>query len=695
MKKFIFLLFIFAILIGQINFVEAGKGIKARGSIPTLRILEVEEPKILPLSPLYFLKDWGRGIRQFLTFDSAKKAELELKYADEKLVETAKVVDENCGESSVCNVRALEKAFNNYLSSQERLKKKLESLSEKNQNVSELISETTEKVILHQALFDELVFLAKTRHDSVKSSIRNIKRVGSSGDEFEQVIKNFEEKLKKNKIDVIEGIGKLRMNKAELIDAIAKGNIKATEKLPYAEGVKELKALEILNRIDEKLPEEAEKGIETAKENIEKKLFETGEIKKAKNWRIEQGSSGWVLIEGVPIRTQSFDVVVGELEEKTKNTSSFNIKLDIVDVEAIKEFKSRLKEVTSSSTSREQQSGSLSWKGSNRLGLCDRFGNSATDNLTLDIQDAKALGFMWGRPLGDIFAQETVEKAGTFDFSVPDRFVKEMKSEGMEIFGTLFPTGIPMIPNSIDTNSFAKYVKAIVEHYKGQVTYWQVGIEPFCQTPSETCYKNFFDLTKTAYIAAKSVDPSVKISPGGPAPIYDMNNKIDPMAEAIFGYFFRNGGANYTDFFNFHYLVGKEEPDISKYVEYWKQYVSGKEIWLSETGSRDVGDRFTISSDENKEAEWVKKHIEDSFQNGISKVFWCRAEHSYSDMPRVVQALQEISKKYGGTPSGSVSKRQNSTKISSDQQQNPRQQFQKPFSQQQPSQPKSQNFHRG
>lgn len=164
-------------------------------------------------------------------------------------------------------------------------------------------------------------------------------------------------------------------------------------------------------------------------------------------------------------------------------------------------------------------------------------------------------------------------------------------------------------------------------------------------------------MTKTAYQSAKSVDPSIKIFPGGPVPIYDKNGRIDPVGSALFDYFFKNGGANYMDFFNFHYLVGNEEPGISEYVEYWKQYVSGKEIWLSETGSRDVEDRHTISSDENKEAEWVKKHITEVFQSGISKIFWCRAEHSFSDMPKVVEALQSMARQYGGVPSGSVAKR--------------------------------------
>lgn len=42
-----------------------------------------------------------------------------------------------------------------------------------------------------------------------------------------------------------------------------------------------------------------------------------------------------------------------------------------------------------------------------------------------------------------------------------------MKGSGIKIFGTLFPTGIPRIPDSIDKDSFAEYVKAVVKHYKG------------------------------------------------------------------------------------------------------------------------------------------------------------------------------------------------------------------------------------
>jgi len=135
------------------------------------------------------------------------------------------------------------------------------------------------------------------------------------------------------------------MNKAELIDAIAKGSIKATEKLPYPEGVKQLKALEVLTRIEEKLPEEAKKGIETAKEAIQKRLIETGEIQKAAEWKIEQSSSGWVSIEGMPIETNTFEKVIEKIEEKVKEVNPVTQRPNIVNIEAVKELKIKLKSV--------------------------------------------------------------------------------------------------------------------------------------------------------------------------------------------------------------------------------------------------------------------------------------------------------------------------------------------------------------
>ena len=43
--------------------------------------LGVNTPKVLPGNPFYLFKEAGRGIQQFFTFGSVKKAELKLKWS--------------------------------------------------------------------------------------------------------------------------------------------------------------------------------------------------------------------------------------------------------------------------------------------------------------------------------------------------------------------------------------------------------------------------------------------------------------------------------------------------------------------------------------------------------------------------------------------------------------------------------------
>jgi len=52
--------------------------------------LGVGDPNILPDSPLYAFKNIGRGFQSFFTRDPVKKAELKLKFANEKIIEAKK-----------------------------------------------------------------------------------------------------------------------------------------------------------------------------------------------------------------------------------------------------------------------------------------------------------------------------------------------------------------------------------------------------------------------------------------------------------------------------------------------------------------------------------------------------------------------------------------------------------------------------
>ncbi len=59
----------------------------------SLEDLGGETAVILPDSPIYFLKRWGRGINEAFTFDPIKDAKLKLQHANQELSEVKQMID--------------------------------------------------------------------------------------------------------------------------------------------------------------------------------------------------------------------------------------------------------------------------------------------------------------------------------------------------------------------------------------------------------------------------------------------------------------------------------------------------------------------------------------------------------------------------------------------------------------------------
>ena len=87
--------------------------------------LGVSEPKLLPDSPFYFLKNWARGIQNVLTFNPIRKAELRMKFANEKLMEVKKIVQKTQDPEKI------KKATENYQQEVEKIKNQVEKIKEK------------------------------------------------------------------------------------------------------------------------------------------------------------------------------------------------------------------------------------------------------------------------------------------------------------------------------------------------------------------------------------------------------------------------------------------------------------------------------------------------------------------------------------------------------------------------------------
>ncbi|OGY63144.1 MAG: hypothetical protein A3I24_04305 [Candidatus Harrisonbacteria bacterium RIFCSPLOWO2_02_FULL_41_13b] len=118
-----------------------------------LVMAQSEDPGILPNSPFYFLKEWGRVIEKIFTFTSLGKAELALEIAESKILELKKAQ-----EVIPDNIDAVSNGLDKYIKNAEYLKRKLEKLIKRAEEtgVDQLFNNLTFSVLAHQQLFDDL-----------------------------------------------------------------------------------------------------------------------------------------------------------------------------------------------------------------------------------------------------------------------------------------------------------------------------------------------------------------------------------------------------------------------------------------------------------------------------------------------------------------------------------------------------------
>jgi len=254
--KLIFLIFVLIIfslafnpaILAQEESADINEGQEAEEVIQdeeiTAEDLEVSDPKILPDSPFYFLKNIWRTIRSTFTFGAVNKAELRLKYANQRLIEAKKLAEKTNKEKLV------EKTVEKYQEEMKKVKTQAERFKEKAKEdlkIDKFLNKFTDKTIKQQRLLD---CLEKNLSDKpeVLERIRNSRE--RALEHFGEVMERLEEK---NQIST-----------------------RLEESLEKIEGskFKNFKNLEILINLENKIPEEAKEAIQQAQENSLKRLHE-------------------------------------------------------------------------------------------------------------------------------------------------------------------------------------------------------------------------------------------------------------------------------------------------------------------------------------------------------------------------------------------------------------------------------------
>lgn len=205
--------------------------------------LDIKEPKILPDSSLYFLKEWGRGIQSFFAFGQLKKTELEQKFANERLMELKTLVEKG-GDPEI-----LKKATEKYEKALEKIQARAEKIEEKakeNPEVEKFLDKFTKQQLLHQRILQKLE---------------------------EQVPTEVLEKIKEARERHLEKFGEVMTKLEDRMDEVREKLEKNLEEIKGSK-YKNFKNLEVLIELEEKVPEQAKEAIRKAQENALKRLKE-------------------------------------------------------------------------------------------------------------------------------------------------------------------------------------------------------------------------------------------------------------------------------------------------------------------------------------------------------------------------------------------------------------------------------------
>jgi len=155
--------------------------------------LEVKEPSLLPDNPFYFLKEWIRNIRMTFTSDETKKADLENKFSNERLVELKKMIENKS------NPDVIKKATEKYQEAINKIKERVDKIKENTEEkkVNSFLEKFTNHQILHQRILEKL-------EGKVPEEV--LEKIKETRERHIEKFSEVMQKLEKNKDKIVERI---------------------------------------------------------------------------------------------------------------------------------------------------------------------------------------------------------------------------------------------------------------------------------------------------------------------------------------------------------------------------------------------------------------------------------------------------------------------------------------------------------
>jgi len=202
----------------------------------TAEDLEVSEPRLLPGSPFYFLKEWARTIQTTFTFNAVAKAKLKEKISNEKLIELKKLVEEKKEQ------KIIEKGIENYKKGVEEIKAvtdKIKEKAEENVEVGKFLDKFVQQQTLHQQILQKLETQVTTTTFEKIQAVReeHLERFGEVMNKLEankeKIQERLEEGLEKISTSTLQKLStstqeKIIQIKDRIIEKVEQKNVQAT-----------------------------------------------------------------------------------------------------------------------------------------------------------------------------------------------------------------------------------------------------------------------------------------------------------------------------------------------------------------------------------------------------------------------------------------------------------------------------------
>ena len=244
--------------------------------------LGVKEARVLPGSFFYGFKNFFRGARETLTRDPVKKAELQLQHANEKIIEVKQLVEKDDSEKAAGIAAGVIKGIN----------KNFANIVRQGENLKKAGAKDPDKVEK---------FLDKIADQSLKQQV---------------VLQKLQEQVPETAFARIEEARQEHLTRfGEVMTKVAENPKEFAQRLPQiienrqGSDFKELKAIEILRDLEDKIPEDAKQDLRAAQAVISQK-FEQRFVNMSEETRTEKFQNYVEFMPGNAVRQfEAFDAM--------------------------------------------------------------------------------------------------------------------------------------------------------------------------------------------------------------------------------------------------------------------------------------------------------------------------------------------------------------------------------------------------